>query len=74
MARWPSPQTPRAISACPLSTLPIPDSRFPTPYSLLPTPYSLEQKWCVTGPIVLSYRENQGSPVPKAPLATGCIC
>ncbi|WP_158517589.1 hypothetical protein [Moorena producens] len=36
MAIWPSPHTPRAISARPLSTLPIPDSRFPIPYSLLP--------------------------------------
>ncbi|WP_293054264.1 MULTISPECIES: hypothetical protein [unclassified Moorena] len=36
MARWPSPHTPRAISACPLSTLPIPDSRFPIPDSRFP--------------------------------------
>ncbi|NEP31304.1 MULTISPECIES: hypothetical protein [unclassified Moorena] len=46
MAIWPSPHTPRAISACllfpiPDSRFPTPDSRFPTPDSRFPTPDSL---------------------------------
>ncbi|WP_158517588.1 hypothetical protein [Moorena producens] len=31
-------------------------------------------QWCVTGRIFLSYRENQGSPVPNAPYATLASC